>query len=267
MNIEYKMKKNRILVSVLEVTPKVLANFEQAKIGIELSALSHPKNLEGKKLYVLAKYYKKLLKNFKQPISMHGAFYDLMPTARDPMVREVATFRVKQSLEIANDLGIDKVVFHANYYPSTKTNFKPIWIEQQVRFWSPLIPLLEKYGVTAFIENTREPDASYISEILTKLNHSQFQTCYDTGHSHCFTTTKISPVHWVNHYKTQLGYIHLHSNNGKQDEHIAFTDGTVDFTGFFEAVDALPNLPDIIIEVKSREAFMKSLAALRTLGY
>ena len=87
--------------------------------------------------------------------------------------------------------------------------------------------------------------------------------CYDTGHSNCFTTSKVSPVEWVKEYGDALGYIHLHSNHGYTDNHIAFTKGNVNFEGFFEAVNQLSHSPEMIIEVKEREEFAISLAALR----
>ena len=126
---------------------------------------------------------------------------------------------------------------------------------------------MKAHNLVLHLENTREDDFSYIGTILDQLQHPNFKTCYDTGHSHCFTTSQNKPIHWVKGYNKHLTYIHLHSNNGHIDQHVAFTKGTVDFTGFFEAVKELPHIPYLIIEVAHREDFLISLEQLRKMGF
>lgn len=256
-----------ILVSVAQVNADVLERLEQQNVGIELSYFSYPSNLTEEKLPLAIKEYQQLLKDFPLPITMHGAFYDLSMTARDPKIVDVSRFRIHQSLDIAYELGIKKLVFHTNYIHSNRPNYKAFWIEKQVAFWKTLIPKIEQQQVTLHLENTREEDYSYIATILDQLQHPQFKTCYDTGHSHCFTKAQHQPVEWVKGYQQQLSYIHLHSNNGFIDQHIAFTQGTVNFDGFFEAIQALEQAPYLVIEVATREDYLNSLKALRALGF
>ena len=255
-----------ILVSVEKVTEQTLELFEEMGIGLELSYFSLPWNLEKDTLDAEIARHKTLLKGFSQHQSMHGSFYGLNPTARDPMLLEVARFRVQQSLDIAAELEMDKLVFHANYFHSNKMGYRRIWTQKQVDFWSQFIPTLEARGQTMFIENTREENAGFISEVLTQLDHPRIKTCYDTGHSNCFTESKVHVTEWVKTYGNQLGYIHLHSNDRFNDLHIAFHKGKQDFTGFFEAIQSLDPLPWLIVEVKSREDFRESMAELERIG-
>jgi len=256
------MKPN-ILVSAAAHTPNILASFAKAGVGIELSHFAYPETLDHPDLDRQVAEAREYLQDFPHDISMHGAFYDLNLTARDSRIRAACHYRIDQSLEIARQLKIDKVVFHSNYIHSRARNYKQIWTKKQIDFWQSKIATLEKYGIAIFIENTREEDASYISGILSGLNHPLVKTCYDTGHSHCFTRSKIRPVEWAKHYQEQLGYIHLHSNNGLADQHIPYTEGTEDFTGFFDAVRAINPMPHIIIEVKTKESYERSLEALK----
>ena len=255
-----------ILVSVDQVTPQTLEIFEEMGIGLELSYFSVPWHLETDTLEAEIKRHKTLLKDFKQDQSMHGAFYGLNPTARDPLLLEVARFRVQQSLDIAAELGMDKIVFHANYFHSNKSGYKEMWMDKQSEFWGQFIPQLETRDQRIFIENTREEHPSFISGVLSRLDHERVQTCYDTGHSNCFTQSKLHVTEWVKGYGTQLGYIHLHSNDALSDLHIAFHKGKQDFTGFFEAVQAIDPLPLLIVEVKSRESFQESMQELERIG-
>lgn len=255
-----------ILVSVETINERILETFEDKKIGLELSFFSLPWNLEENQLKKEIKRHQMMLKDFKQDTSMHGAFYGLNPTARDSMLLDVCHFRTQQSIDIASELGMDKIVFHANYIHSNKTGYKDLWIDKQVSFWEKYIPILEQRDISIFIENTREENASYISNILSRLDHPNIKTCYDTGHSSCFTESKLHVNEWVKDYGNHLGYIHLHSNDAQQDLHIAYHKGKQDFSGFFEEVKKLDSLPYLIIEVKSRESYLETLEELTRIG-
>lgn len=259
------MLQNNILVSVANMTEKLLEDLATNNVGIELSHFSYPWVLDRPTLKEEIQQHKSLLQHFSQPKSMHGAFYDLNPVARDSKIVEVCQFRVQQSLEIAAELEMKKVVFHTNFIPSTKRNYLDYWIEKQVEFWIQYVPFLEANKILILLENTREENTSYILPIIQAINNPYVKICYDTGHSHCFTDSKEIPCKWVEGYQENLAYIHLHSNHGYTDEHIAYTNGNEDFTGFFEAVASLSNTPDIIIEVKAKEDYLISLAALRKL--
>ena len=164
-------------------------------------------------------------------------------------------------------MGLNKIVFHPNYSHSNRSGYKEFWVNKQVDFWKQFIPKIEANNLIIHLENTREEDYTYISTIIEQLNHQNFKACYDTGHSHCFTQAKNKPVHWVKNYGKHLTYIHLHSNRGFIDEHIAFTEGTIDFTGFFEAIKQLPETPYLVIEVAHRDDFVISLQKLREMGF
>ncbi|WP_052596639.1 sugar phosphate isomerase/epimerase [Aureispira sp. CCB-QB1] len=256
-----------LLVSVAKVTPEVLTRLENANVGIELSYFSYPSSLEAPDLEQQIQAYQLMLKDFTQPITMHGAFYDLSMTARDPKIVEVSRFRINQSLDIAIQLGIKKLVFHTNYSHSRRLGYKDFWIDKQVAFWKTFIPKIEQHDLCLHLENTQEEDHSFIGGILDRLHHPNFKTCYDTGHSHCFTKAQNRPLSWVKGYSDHLAYIHLHSNDGTIDQHVAFTKGSVNFDGFFEAIQALEKPPYLVIEVAHREDFLLSLEALRALGF
>ena len=256
-----------ILVASKTLTPELVELMEKHSIGIELSFFAFPATLQNKNLQKKVKEYKNMLKNFTLPVTMHGAFYDLSVMARDPMIVDVTRFRYNQSIEIAIELGLNKIVFHPNYSHSNRAGYKEFWINKQVRFWKQFIAKIEANNLVIHLENTREEDYTYISAIIERLNHNCFKTCYDTGHSHCFTHAKNKPVHWVENYGKHLTYIHLHSNHGFVDDHIAFTEGSVDFSGFFEALKQLPKPPYLVIEVARKEDFEISLQKLREIGF
>jgi len=255
-----------VVASVENLTPETLASFKQLGIGVELSYFSLPWNLDKDSLENDILHYKELLKDFPNKVTFHGAFYDLNPVARDLKIVDVCKFRILQSIEIASQLGAKSIVFHANYIPSTARDYETIWIQKQAEFWKQFIPVLEEKDIRIFIENTREESPSFILRVLEQIKHPRFKACYDTGHSYCFTDSKMAPDVWLDGYKGEAMYIHLHSNHGQTDEHIAFHKGSQNFEQFFEHLQKLEKKPLIVIEVKKKEDFWESVEALQNLG-
>jgi sugar phosphate isomerase/epimerase len=257
------MTKNKILASVDKVSEKIIEQLNEWNIGMELDFFSFPENLDEKTLKNSIDFHKKILKNLKNKTTLHGAFYDLNLTARDPLFVDLCRYRIIQSIEIAEELGITDVVFHPNYFHSTRTGYKEYWINLQVNFWTRFLKIIENKNITIYLENTREEDASFINSIIEKIGSSRFLACYDTGHSNCFTNSKLKPAEWVNSYGNNLGYVHLHSNNAKTDEHLYFRNGNIDFSDFFEEIYKLESNPLITIEVKTKEDVIQSYNELK----
>ncbi|MCH2042856.1 MAG: sugar phosphate isomerase/epimerase [Saprospiraceae bacterium] len=260
-------KPTHIAASLIDLKPETLEHLSATGVGIELSAFALPEMLSDAYLPEMLRDTKRKLKDFPNFVSMHGAFYSLQPLARDPWIADVAFRRMEQSMQIANELGIEDVVFHANYFPVPQPDYKKRWLAGQKKFWERLVPVAEKYGVIAHIENTREPDPTYLKGIVDHLDSPHFGIVLDTGHTHCFTNSNIPVVDWVKGYGERLTYLHVHSNHGKRDEHIAFTEGTVNFTGFFEALSDMETYPKFIVEVKTKDAFDKSFKALKEMRF
>lgn len=260
------MQTFSVSASVLNFSPEVADHFNKLGIGVELSAFSLPYNLAANRLPALLEQTAKLLAHFKGPVSMHGPFFDMNPIARDPWILEVCQKRMLQSLELADRLGARQLVFHANYVPHRAKEHDRIFVEKQLDYWPSLVRAAERYDIRILLENTREHSPKLLYNILAPINSSHFKACLDTGHTHCFTHSKLPLKDWLLGLGEQLAYVHLHANHGERDEHLAYTDGNQDFSGFFEGLQALPEWPDLIIEVKTRTAFLRSLGALQRAG-
>ena len=253
-----------VAVSVRDLTPDIVRKFKARKLGIEVSYFAYPAHLQADTFQAKLTTYQEMLAGYPYLVTMHGAFYGLNPVASDPMLVDVARFRIRESLQIAEQLGLRQVVFHSNYTYAFRN--KQEWIDRQTKFWAEIQPLLESKNMIALLENTQEPHPSYILGILENLNSPHFKTCLDTGHSRCFTNTRLPILEWAQTYGDYLGYIHLHNNYGSRDQHLAFNEGIIDFTGFLEYLQAMKTPPELIIEVKSVDAYEKSYQLLLEKG-
>ena len=83
----------------------------------------------------------------------------------------------------------------------------------------------EKYGVTLALENSVY--AEHVHYLLTHLKSPSLGFCYDSGHENAFTPGED----YLSHYSDILVALHLHTNDGKIDNHwVPFhPQGTIDW--------------------------------------
>ena len=84
---------------------------------------------------------------------LHAPFNELFPCAIDKKAKELATYRYKQAIALAEQYGASKVIIHGGYNPYI---YYPEWyVEQSVLFWKDFIKQLPE-TVHIALENTLE---------------------------------------------------------------------------------------------------------------
>ena len=112
---------------------------EQYNLGFEYNEFFSPKVLDD------AAEQKKIINTYKSAqlpayMTLHGAFFDVIPFSVDPKITEIATLRIEQSITIAKDLGAKAVVFHTNYNPFLNTpSYIAGWVETNIAYWSKVL--------------------------------------------------------------------------------------------------------------------------------
>ena len=84
--------------------------------------------------------------------TLHGAFIDISVHSEDSLIRKVSRFRVRQSMEIAQEMGVRGVVFHTGLLASfNDKKYRESWLEANVEFWTDI---LEEYkNQSVYMEN------------------------------------------------------------------------------------------------------------------
>ena len=91
---------------------------------------------------------------------LHAPFAELAPCAIDPLVREVTRTRYRQTVRLARELGVNRLVIHGGFVPQV---YFPEWyIEQSVQFWREFLRELPD-GMTVALENVMEPEPSLLA--------------------------------------------------------------------------------------------------------
>lgn len=186
-------------------------------LGLEIQAFHQPEVLEDPN--AVAKHAPHLRGIAHR--SMHGPFGDLCPGSFDPMVRQVARTRFQMAYDVARSLGVTDVVMHHGYVPGTSTPAG--WLSRARDFWQEFLE--GRLDIRFHLENHLERDPRLLSDVVQAVDRPNLDICLDVGHTHCFAD--VPAVEWIDYLGEQIGYVHLHDNHGKADEHLGLGRGTL----------------------------------------
>ncbi|MBI5286553.1 MAG: sugar phosphate isomerase/epimerase [Deltaproteobacteria bacterium] len=195
--------------------------------------------------------------------TIHGPYIDMSPGGPDEKVRGVTIERFNQVFQIASVLKPRAIIFHPGFDRWRFDGNEELWLKQSLKTWPQFAEKAESIGTTMAIENVYEDTPDTIKALVEGINFKNFRFCFDPGHSNIFSN--ISIMEWlkaVGHYIVEL---HLHDNNGKEDNHLAIGDGNIDFKGLFRMVKGYTKEPIYTIEAYTEEAMWRGLDRLE--GY
>ena len=214
---------------------KILPKLEELKVGIELQSYG----LKGVDSFLAwedkIKQHKRIIENFKGRISVHGPFVGIRQTHRDHLLKEAVKKRMQMTFEMVKELKPEVLVMHSGIIGDIKRwNLLDFWLEETTKFWKEEIKKYEKEGIKIVIENLVEEEPHILIKLCDAVNSNYFALCLDTGHMNVFSD--LSPSIWVKKMGNRLQYVHLHDNNGENDEHLPVGKGNIDFDCFFNSI-------------------------------
>ena len=245
--------KNKIVTNIfvqpfLSGFDDLLTYAKEHTYNIEIASFAFADVLDSGWQNVLEDYKYKL-KDFKNTISVHGAFQDLILHSRDKRISETAMSRYIQNLEIAKQLKAKYIVFHGNFNPLINhESYIRNWTEQNTRFWSEAI---SKYDITILLENVWEGSPEIFRKLLDEVKSSQLKICFDTGHANIFSKVPISE--WFNVLGKDIPYMHINDNKGDKDNELVPGEGTINWQEFSNNIKKYEMTPNIVFEVGSLE--------------
>ena len=175
-------------------------------------------------------------------------------------MRQVTEKRYRQAADLAQDLGVRRLVIHGGFVPQV---YFPEWyVEQSVLFWQDFLRQLPQ-DMTIALENVMEPEPRLLAEIARQVDDPRLGLCLDVGHANTFVS-RVPPLEWVAPMAPWLRHVHLHNNAGHDDLHDPLGQGTL----------AIEQVLDTILELCPAATFTlenqdcgPSLVWLREHGY
>ena len=210
---------------------------------------------DKKKQLEIIETYAKVRSDFSKD-TMHGAFLDVTVHSMDDKIREVSELRVRQSMDIAKEMGLRGVVFHTNrLYGFREENYLKNWIVSNQQFFGKLC---EEYpNQQIFMENMFDESPDVLRELAEKMTtYENFGVCLDYAHA----TISDTPIEqWIKELAPYIRHMHINDNDLKNDLHQAVGTGQVDWEKFQKEIDTCGIHASVLVEVTGIEKQIASL--------
>lgn len=235
---------------ISEMDSRAVEFAEKWGVGVETIDFCRPENLENEDA-VRAK--RRQLEKVS-PLSLHAPYYEMFPSAIDPLVREAAVRRFEQALEACLKLGANRMVVHSGY---TSHIYFPQWfVPRSIEFWRAFVQRLPE-NFLLLIENVLDDTPEYLHEICDGVNDARVRLCLDTGHVNAYSDRPVEE--WIRNLGERVAHVHLHNNSGGRDEHASLDAGSMDMTAVLAALDRYAPEAAICIESMDAGACLKWL--------
>ncbi len=178
---------------------------------------------DNKLLHFLKYYYHKI-------DCIHGPFKGLDFGANDLDTSNNTYNEYAKFCKFAKELNCNQIVVHCNLGTTVKRFNDKVYYS--VKFWNEF---LEAYkDMTFYIENVAEKDWTYQMAIIDQVNSDRLKACLDIGHVNVNSDHTVEE--WVEALGDRLGHVHLHNNNGLNDQHNGINKGTMEMDEILETL-------------------------------
>ncbi len=190
-----------------------------------------------------------LARPFKEAAEKHGVAFGQMHApvpswSLKPAMQEYAFHAIEKALMLCQYLHCPQLIVHPFFLGYEDTLDKDYEWELNIRQYTRLIPTIRKYGITVCLENMftsrrgkihaaicQNPDETirYIDTLNEIAGEKLFAFCLDVGHAQLVGTEILGLIKQLGH---RIETLHLHDNNGNDDQHLAPYMGIVDWDRF-----------------------------------
>ena len=192
--------------------------------------------------------------------TLHGAFLDVTVHSADPRIVAVSDARIRQSMEIASQLGVRAVVFHTNLIPNFFSgSYMDNWCDRNETYWRRI--LKEYAPIRVYIENMFDRTPECLRRLAERLSGEPgFGVCLDYAHASLFGDDLRR---FCEELKPFVRHMHINDNDLVADRHWPVGKGRIDWTAFRAFAQELSGEVTTLIEVGSLEDFKQSVEFLK----
>lgn len=212
---------------------------------------------------------KALLDGFAARLSLHGPFLGFKIDCADPELAAVVRRRLLKCLDICSELGATQMVIHSPVSSWDDPNHAASpdlkrWQTERTRdLMTPVVSHATELGVMLVLENVEDIDPLARQALADVLNDGAdtVQVSLDTGHAlYAHVTTAAPPVDlYVSAANERLRHVHVQDADGYADRHWHPGEGTLNWQALFAALNRLPEMPRLIVEVKDLPGIRKGI--------
>jgi sugar phosphate isomerase/epimerase len=166
--------------------------------------------------------------SYKIKFSVHAPISDVNLAAHSERLREAATLEIISTMEQAIQLDAKVITFHPGHHSMVIPNLEARALEKAKRSMRTIDRLMKEFGITAAVENM--PNFKFMmgaraKELFEIIDGTDLKVCFDIGHAN--TVDQMDEM--IDLFGDRIKNIHIHDNNGTNDDHMTIGDGQIDF--------------------------------------
>ena len=235
----------------------------QYHLGFEFNDFFVPTVLQDEKKYrAIRDFYQS--KPLPELCTSHGAFFDIIVFSEDPEIAKVSEMRVRQSMDIANELGAKGVIFHTNIEPMlTSEIYRKNWLDRTKNFFTIICG--EYPHINVYMENMFDKDPEELCKLAEAMKDvPNFGVCFDYAHAY-ISHTGVSE--WAKTLGPYIRHVHINDNDGENDLHLAVGEGVIDWKKFLKLQKEYFPDATVLVETSTVERQRKSLEFMEDAGF
>ena len=206
-----------------------------------------------------------LLNTYDVEYTIHAPLSDINVASHNETIRKASISLIKNSMDIANELGSEIVVVHPGYMPVLGRKITPKVMEFNRNSLMECSRYAEEVGVMMCVENM--PDIE--SLLFTNLDNlhqlildiDAYMTL-DVGHAHNNNYTVEDMLKY-----SRIEHIHLSDNDGSYDSHRALgsnkEDNGIEFNTLIEGLRKINYNGFLVVEVEEPASVNESIDYLK----
>ena len=210
-------------------------------------------------------FYKSLGRDCSQD-TLHGAFIDISVHSEDSLIRQASRKRVRQSMHLAEELGVRGVVFHTGLLASfDDQTYKDQWLEANMEFWTDILEEFPQQSI--YMENMFDWNSTELVRLAEMMQSSRrFGICLDYAHAAVFGQEELPDV-WFQNMAPYIRHMHINDNDLMKDLHLPIGDGKINWKRFYGLMKEYQIHASVLLEVSGWEKQQQSLQYLEANGF
>ena len=226
----------------------------------------------------LAARARALLAGHTGRIGLHGPFWGFALDMPDPDLRRIVQARIDAALSaliaVLDGRGGGHLVLHSPYTTwhgfnrGTNQCDAAGMVERTHATLAPAVRRAEEAGIEIVLENCEDIDPGERVALAASFGSPAVRVSLDTGHAHyAHGVTGAPPVDaFVRAAGAALAHVHLQDADGVADRHWRIGRGSIAWHAVFAALEEVPVIPRLILEMADARDVQPSAAWLRDQG-
>ena len=191
--------------------------------------------------------------------SIHAPISDVNPAALSERMREASVMELIATIEQAIELDAATVTIHPGTYSFVVPGLEARSAEKLKRSLRTVDRLTNEFGIVACLENM--PSFQFFAgqtaqQLHDAIDGTDMKICFDIGHAN--TTKQMNEM--IDLLGDRIRNVHIHDNNGDNDDHMTIGDGSIDFKPVLKRLSKYKG--NYVIEARTMESAVVSKGRL-----